>query len=78
MGKYEKLKGAKNDAADEKHDEAISQICNAWIVAFLSWVACVSLWSIGYISLTFLSILCALIACRCVFKTGYFWRDIKF
>ena len=78
MGKYQKLKGAKKEAVDAKHDAAVTEICKVWLVMVAIWSACVGLWLIGYINLSFLNILCAIAACRGLFKTGYFWRDIKF
>ena len=78
MGKYQKLKNAKKEVAEAKSEAAISQICKAWFIAFEIWAVCVGLWSIGYINMALLNILCAVAACRALFKTGYFWRDIKF
>ena len=78
MGKYEKSKGAETVQTSSKYKHAVTKIVLAWVAVCEAWAVITGLWAIGFISVAFSIIMAALATCFGVFKTGYFWRDIKF
>ena len=78
MGKYEKNKGAAKKEAAPQQKTAAVKIFIAWLTVIEALAVVSGLWAPKFISVPFAVILSAIATCYGMFKTGYFWRDIKF
>ena len=78
MGKYEKNKGTVQKEVPPKQKTAAVKIFVAWLTVIEALAVVVGLWALRFISVPFAVILSAGATGYGLFKTGYFWRDIKF
>lgn len=78
MGKFEKIKNAPKKNASPKQKEASVRIFLVWLTVTGVLAVIIGLWLIKFISVPFATILSAAATGYGLFKTGYFWRDIRF
>lgn len=76
MGKFEKINGAVTKASPNQKEAAV-RILVVWLQVVGVLAAIVGLWAIKFISVPFATILSSLATSFGLFKTGYFWHDIK-
>ena len=77
MSEYEKINASVKAQMAARRKAAIKKVVLLWVAVLAVLAAIAGLEAIGFISTTFAAILASITVFGGAFKTGWFWRDVK-